>query len=182
MVRHKMPFFLIFFVKVKDIRHLLSNIINRGGEKMVNEYEVNSNTLALLPVGTHVTKVLEKQDSFLVNKTPSQIIDYSCRSFGSSYLGRHEGTKHLTGINYKAPIIIEETQSIIFFPTASPRFPKCAWIALNHVKNHIRYEEKSILYFQCGKNVELDISYGSLENQILRATKLESVLRKRKIL
>ena len=61
-----MPFFSLFFVKVKDIRHLLSNIINRGGEKMVNEYEVNSNTLALLPIGTHVTKVIEKQDSFLV--------------------------------------------------------------------------------------------------------------------
>ena len=107
---------------------------------MITEYEVNSNTLILLPIGSNVTKVIEKQDSFLVNKTPSQIIDESCRSFGSSYLGRHEGTKHLTGINYKAPIIVEETQSIIFFPTASPRFSKCAWVALNHVKNHIRYE------------------------------------------
>lgn len=149
---------------------------------MITEYEVNLNTLILLPIGSNVTKVIEKQDSFLVNKTPSQIIDESCRSFGSSYLGRHEGTKHLTGINYKAPIIVEETQSIIFFPTASPRFSKCAWVALNHVKNHIRYEEKSILYFHGGKNVELDISYGSLENQILRATKLESILRKKKIL
>ena len=149
---------------------------------MITEYEVNSNTLILLPIGSNVTKVIEKQDSFLVNKTPSQIIDESCRSFGSSYLGRHEGTKHLTGINYKAPIIVEETQSIIFFPTASPRFSKCAWVALNHVKNHIRYEEKSILYFHGGKNVELDISYGSLENQILRSTKLESILRKKKIL
>ena len=147
---------------------------------MLREYEINSNTLALLPIGKEATKVIEKQDSFLVNMTPSDIIDQSCRSFGSSYLGRHEGTKHLTGINYKAPIIIEETQSMIFFPTASPRFSKCAWIALNHVKNHIRFEEKSILYLQCGKNVELDISYGSLENQILRATKLESVLRKKK--
>lgn len=147
---------------------------------MLREYEINSNTLALLPIGKEATKVIEKQDSFLVNMTPSDIIDQSCRSFGSSYLGRHEGTKYLTGINYKAPIIIEETQSMIFFPTASPRFSKCAWIALNHVKNHIRFEEKSILYFQCGKNVELDISYGSLENQILRATKLESVLRKKK--
>ena len=147
---------------------------------MLREYEINSNTLALLPIGKEATKVIEKQDSFLVNMTPSDIIDQSCRSFGSSYLGRHEGTKHLTGINYKAPIIIEETQSMIFFPTASPRFSKCAWIELNHVKNHIRFEEKSILYFQCGKNVELDISYGSLENQILRATKLESVLRKKK--
>lgn len=147
---------------------------------MLREYEINSNTLALLPIGKEATKVIEKQDSFLVNMTPSDIIDQSCRSFGSSYLGRHEGTKHLTGINYKAPIIIEETQSMIFFPTASPRFSKCAWIALNHVKNHIRFKEKSILYFQCGKNVELDISYGSLENQILRATKLESVLRKKK--
>lgn len=148
---------------------------------MISNYEINPNTLALLPVSEQVTKVLEKEETFLVSKNSSQIVDDSCRYFGSSYMGRHDGTKHLIGINYKSPIIVEESNSMIFFPTSSPRFKKCAWISLNHIKNHISYDEKSILYFHGGKNVELDISYGSLENQILRATKLESILRKRKI-
>lgn len=31
---------------------------------MLREYEINSNTLALLPIGKEATKVIEKQDSF----------------------------------------------------------------------------------------------------------------------
>ncbi|MBS7021410.1 MAG: competence protein ComK [Firmicutes bacterium] len=148
---------------------------------MLANYEINSNTLALIPIGPTTTKVLEKEETFLVNKTTNEIIDDSCKYFGSSYMGRHEGTKHLIGINYKAPIIVEESNYMIFFPTSSPRISRCAWIALNHVENHVSHQNNSILYFHGGKNVELNISPGSLENQILRATKLESTLRKRKM-
>ena len=146
----------------------------------MKNYEINRETLAIIPCGKGKSKIIEENNEFYVNYSTTKIIDYSCKFFGSSYEGRFNGTKSILGVSHKSPIIIEESNKIIFFPTTSPRLECCAWIALNHVKNHIRFEEKSILYFQCGKNVELDISYGSLENQILRATKLESVLRKKK--
>ena len=142
-------------------------IFLKGKVLVMRDYEINKQTLAIISCGKEKSKIIEEDNEFFVNLPATKIIDDSCKFFGSSYEGRLNGTKSILGVSHKAPIIIEETQSMIFFPTASPRFSKCAWIALNHVKNHIRFEEKSILYFQCGKNVELDISYGSLENQIL---------------
>ncbi len=148
---------------------------------MVNEYEINHSTLAIIPVESKLSKVIEEDRSFLVPKSTTQIVDESCKFFGSSYLGRHEGTKNLIGVNYKSPIIVEETTELIFFPTSSPRFDGCYWIALDKVKTHEESRRGSILKFTNGDEIEINISSRSLENQVLRATKLGSVLRKRKI-
>lgn len=147
---------------------------------MFNEYEINSSTIAVIPVKENVSRVIEEKESFLVSKTPTEIIDDSCKYFGSSYIGRHEGTKKLIGINYKSPIIVEESREIIFFPTSSPRFVDCHWISLDKISNHESTFRGSLLKFTNGEEIEINISSLSLENQILRATKLGSVLRKRK--
>ena len=143
-------------------------------------YEINCDTLALIPVSENETKVIERNNNFNVNNSVMNIIENSCEYFGSSYLGRHEGTKKLIGITHKAPIIIEESKNLIYFPTTSPRLDNCIWIALNNIKTYERKNGKTELEFTNNKKIRLDISFGSLDNQVLRATKLESVLRKRK--
>lgn len=148
---------------------------------MRENYEINSLTVAIIPIDAHISKVIELENSFLVNRSTSEIIDDSCKFFGSSYLGRHEGTKSLIGVNYKSPIIIEETLELIFFPTASPRIQDCAWISLNYIENYKKMGYFTLINFKNGEQLELEISYGSLENQVLRATRLESILRKRKL-
>ena len=45
----------------------------------------------------------------------------------------------------------------------------------------MRKKDGSQVKFKNGDCLELNISYGSLENQVLRATRLESILRHRKI-
>lgn len=146
----------------------------------MKNYEINLLTYALIPIEGNKTKVIEEDNIIIVNNTPTNIIDNSCRFFGSSYLGRHEGTKRMTGINYKTPIIVEESKNIIFFPTSSPRFNNCMWIALDKIDKYGKTKYNSYIQFKNMKIIDLDISYGSLDNQILRATKLESILRKRK--
>lgn len=148
---------------------------------MRSNYEINSTTIAIVPVEEKVSKVMELEDSFLVNQSTTEIIDESCKFFGSSYSGRQEGTKKLIGVNYKSPIIIEETLELIFFPTASPRIQDCVWISLNHIEDYYKKDFSTFIDFKNGNHLELEISYGSLENQILRATRLESILRKRKL-
>lgn len=149
-----------------------------GGMKMIS-YEINCDTLALIPVSENETKVIEKNDVFNVKKTSMEIIDDSCKFFGSSYSGRHEGTKKLIGISHKAPIIVEETKSLIYFPTKSPRLVNCAWINLNNIKTYSSKNGKIELEFENNKKMRLNMSFGSFDNQVLRATQLESVLRKR---
>ena len=142
-------------------------------------YEINCDTLALIPVSEKETKIIERNNVFNINRPVMDIIEDSCEYFGSSYLGRHEGTKKLIGITHKAPIIIEESKNLIYFPTTSPRLENCIWIALNNIKTYERKNGKTELEFTNNKRIRLDISFGSLDNQVLRATKLESVLRKR---
>lgn len=145
----------------------------------MNEYEINAQTLAIIPLGKEKSKVIEKNGDFIINSSPIKIIDESCKFFGSSYEGRFAGTKTLTGITHKSPIIIEESKKIIFFPTKSPRLNTCAWISFNNVSDYYGDGKDSVIRFSCGKELRLHTSYTIIDNQVLRATRLESILRKR---
>jgi competence protein ComK len=147
---------------------------------MLSTYEITCETLAIIPTDNFCSKIIEKDNTFFVNKTPLQIIENSCSFFGSSYLGRAKGTKKLIGVSHKAPIIIEESKEIIFFPTSSPRLYECCWISLKNILEYKKNKNNSLVQFNSGVSLELDMSYGSLNNQVLRATRLESVLRTRK--
>lgn len=146
----------------------------------MDSYEINNSTLAIIPISKKCSKVIEENNNFIINESTTNIIDHSCKFFGSSYNGRCDGTKNLVGFNYKSPIIVEESKEIIFFPTSSPRFDNCYWISLNNIEKYYKKDNISSIYFKNGINIDLDISYKSLENQILRATMLESKLRQRK--
>lgn len=142
-------------------------------------YEINRNTMALIPINDDQTKIIERNRIFIINENIMNIIKNSCEFFGSSYLGRKEGTKKLTGITHKSPIIIEESNNLIYFPTESPRLNSCSWIGFNNIKNYINNNGKATIIFDNDKVLDLNISYNSLDNQVLRSSKLDSVLRKR---
>lgn len=144
------------------------------------EYEINEETLAIFPVGNNCSKVYELSTTFEVEKNVNKIMEDSCLYFGCSLEGRKKGTYNMIGINYKAPIVVEETQELIFFPLSSSRYHNSIWIGLKHIKKYYRSEDKIILEFINNQKIALDISYGVLDNQILRATRLESALRGRK--
>lgn len=145
----------------------------------MNDYEINAQTLAIIPIGTNKSKIIEEHGNLIVNKPPIKIIDDSCRFFGSSYDGRFLGTKQMTGITHKSPIIIEETRKIIFFPTNSPRNEKCIWLSLNNINCYEENGNECTIKFCCGKKISISSSYTIIDNQILRATRLESVLARR---
>ena len=146
----------------------------------MNTYEVNEETLAVIPIDNYKSKVIEKDSEFVVDQTPYEIIDNSCQYFGSSLVGRKMGTKKLIGVTHKSPIIVEESREMIFFPTTSPQVYECCWVSLNNINKYYKNIDKSVILFNTGYTLNLSISYGSLDNQVLRAARLESVLRKRK--
>lgn len=146
----------------------------------MDEYEINEDTLALISLDDK-TKVFEKDKTFTVSKQTNLIMEDSCAYFGSSLSGRQKGTQNLIGVSYKAPIIVEESKNIIFFPTNSPRQKKCNWISLNNLERYYSKNDKIVLEFKNQQKIMLNLSYGIIDNQILRATRLEAVLRGRKM-
>ncbi len=147
---------------------------------MLETYEITRNTLAVIPINSSKCQIIETDNTFVINKSSIKIIDDSCKFFGSSLSGRHEGTKNLIGVNYKSPIIIEETSEMIFFPTNSPRIADCAWISLNNIEDYGQKNGKTQICFKNGRTLDVNVSFASFENQVLRSTRLESILRKRK--
>ena len=145
----------------------------------MSDYEINIDTLALISLNDK-TRVYEKNKIFIVNKNANKIIEDSCTFFGSSLSGRQKGTNSLIGVSYKCPIIIEESRNIIFFPTCSPRIIKCSWISANNIEKYYKSTNgKVIIRFKNGQKLVLSSSFGIIDNQILRSTRLESVLRGR---
>ncbi len=148
----------------------------------MKDYEISKETLAIIPIGEKKSKVIEKDCSIIINNSPKNIMDESCRYYGSSIEGRQKGTMSLTGISYKAPIVVQEDNNIIFFPTTSPRLKNCMWISLNNIEDYYYDFNKnsSIILFDNGEKLEINTSFCVLNNQILKSHRLESIFQKRK--
>ena len=145
----------------------------------MQDYEINDKTLAILPFSKNKSIIYEGKDCYILEKSVSKIMDASCRYYGSSIEGRQKGTANLIGITYKAPIIISEENNVIFFPTSSPRLKECSWISLNNVNKITERNNKISLEFLNKEIIELSISENIIRNQILKASLLESAIKKR---
>jgi len=146
----------------------------------MENYEINNGTLAIVPTDDGKTKIYETDDEFIVDKKVYQVMEESCEYFGSSLIGRQTGSKNILGSSYKVPVVIDESRDIIFFPTSSPLLDSCYWIGLKDIKEIIKKDRKTIIVFDNNKEIEVDIPYLSIQNQIMRATRLNMVLKKRK--
>ena len=124
--------------------------------------------------GTVITDDIEEKE------TDTEIVDESCQYYGSSYSGRYVGAKKLLDMDYKLPIIMDEVKEIVMFPTCSPKLDVCCWICVNNIENYQKYKNNSIIKFTNGMTYEINVSFNSLENQIMRATMLLMKLKKRK--
>ena len=146
------------------------------------KYEINNNTIALI-FSNNGTKVYEvDKELFINNILPNNIIKFSCEYFGSSYEGRVKGTNCLTGLTHKVPIIIEESNEIIFFPTSSSRLNNCSWIRSKYIKNYAKSAENNVKITTINdKEIVINCSYETINNQILRSSRLESIIRYRKM-
>lgn len=143
-------------------------------------YEVTKDTQIIMPIKKKNSKVIEDEIQFTVKCTPLEIIEHSCEYFGSSFTGRKDGTRKMLGITHKPPIIIEESTKLIFFPTNSPESSNCIWINLERIDRYFKINaKKSEILFKNGNKVQFNVSFGSLTNQILRATRLKFVLDER---
>ena len=59
----------------------------------MENYEINKETLAIIPIEEELSRVVEEKKEYIVRTSVLKIIDDSCKFFGSSYEGRFEGTK-----------------------------------------------------------------------------------------
>lgn len=147
---------------------------------LIDEYEINPNTMAVMPLayGSKIySQIWELEDEFISPFKPIDIIKKSCTFFGSSYEGRKEGTRQLTGITHKAPITIDPTNFIYFFPTTSASNSKCIWISSEHILSYHRVDRGNTeVKFKNKQSKIIPVSFNSFNNQVLRTALLRTTL------
>ena len=146
----------------------------------MDSYEINKDTYAVMTVDDKITKILEKDDEYFINKNSYEVMEDSCSYYGSSCEGRIKGTKMILGSNYKVPIIVEESNEIIFFPTEAASSSNCIWLSLNNIKSYEKCNGFTRVVFNSGKELIIKMSISSFETQLLRANRLGSIIRKRR--
>src|SRR5699024_5838908 len=154
-------------------------------DKVIYTYEMNPFTMAVLSKeksnGTFVTVVLEENEEYTVFQTLKKMIDFACKFYGSSLRVRLDGTKDVCNITYKAQILIEPRFCMYFYPTESPQSKCCSWLAHSYIAdiNPINDGSKTVIKFTNGKIVTIDISYGSMQNQLNRTAQFRYRLNER---
>lgn len=88
--------------------------------------------------------------------------------------------KKILGANYKVPVIVEESSDLIFFPIASPEDKHCVWLSLKWIKDVYEKNGTTYVEFKNGKRIICKCSVASIKNQIMRASRLNTLLNERK--
>jgi len=144
------------------------------------KYEISKGTLAIVPNEENNSLVYEDNERYIIYQKPYQIMEESCKYFGSTYKGRKDSAKSMLGAEYKVPIIVEDTNSLILFPTTSPTAEDCVWISLKRVKNIEKVDSfNTRIIFDNDREIIVPSSFRSVENQLSRASRLDVILRKR---
>jgi competence protein ComK len=152
--------------------------LNPNNDEIRKSYEVNSSTIAVLPLQKEkniYSQVIETDKTFQVKMKPMQIIDRSCRYYGSSYAGRKAGTFEIIRVSHKPPIAIDHVNNIFMFPTLSSNRPQCGWFSLKHVNDCNPTEfDNTIVDLMNGRTLELPVSFTSFQNQVQRTAWLRT--------
>ncbi|MFC2949965.1 competence protein ComK [Virgibacillus sediminis] len=147
----------------------------------IPSYEITPLTMAVIakPQGNKdgASYVLEEELEYTIEASPSKVMNDACKYLGSSLKGRQDGTREICGITHKAPISIDPSSGMYFFPTTSPSNPKCSWIAHSHIDQVNKAPDNCTeILFHNGKRIVLKVSYGSMLNQVQRTAQFRYLL------
>lgn len=143
-------------------------------------YEINLSTLLLIGIDEKTTKVVDFNGEYIIKECSKNIVNYSCKFFGSSLIERGNITKRLINVSNKAPIFIEETKNMIFFPLRSTREKVNVWISFNNLESYQQDGCKTLLKFKNQQEVLIDYSYYMVDNQMTRCMMLDYMAKKRR--
>ena len=145
------------------------------------KYEISNGTLAIVPGEEEKSIIYEDDDKFIVDEVPFKIMEDSCKYFGSTYEGRKESARDILGAEYKVPIVVEDTDNLVVFPTTSPYSDECVWISLKRLKKFEKVDScNTKIIFDNNKEIIVPCSFRTIENQLSRASRLDFIMRMRK--
>lgn len=126
-----------------------------------------------------LTRVIEGKETFLVRKTPAQIIESSLLHVGSNLQGALSSSKALLGPMRMYPISVNAHLGIMLFPTKSMKKYNCVYFSLMHVKNtHALGTDKTEVLTSFGHTIVIDMKVSAFNNKRQKVNQLREIITK----
>jgi competence protein ComK len=167
------------------LKNEIIKFLNGGvGMKKAMSYQIGKKTQALEPrydqYGNLCTIVHELHETYMVTKSPKQIIEENCSFYGCDYEGRLKSAKQILGLKQMVPIPLSVALGVYTMPTCSPDSDKCFWLFLGHIKKIEKYGQKSAeVVFTSGQSLVVDVHKDTLEVRHAKMALLHYILTKR---
>ena len=113
--------------------------------------------------------------SFLVDRTPLQLLDASLTYIGFNLKGATIGAKAILGKKNKCPIIANPYQNICLFPTKSPLKEDCIWFNIEHIVQTKAVGGKTEVELSNGHSIIVNAKLSALNNKIQTAGQLKRI-------
>ncbi|MCR2822975.1 competence protein ComK [Lederbergia panacisoli] len=152
--------------------------------KLIDRYIINRFTIALMGVylknGYFYSLVMEGKKTFLVNLSPTEILETSLLYYGNDLEGAENASKAALGDIEMPPIKISGSLGIYWFPSTSTENADCVWFSVNHIKEIIAVgKSKSKVVLEFGDAITVNIRKKAFEMKEYRARYLKNIYDKR---
>jgi competence protein ComK len=122
--------------------------------------------------GKLCARVIAGRISFLVDRTPQQLLDDTLTSIGFDLRGAMAGAKFILGKKMKCPIIVNPYLGICLFPSKSPNQVDCMWFNPEQILKTTEIGDKTKVYFRNGYSIIIDSKLAHFNNKIQTANQL----------
>lgn len=114
--------------------------------------------------------VLQNGELIYMDISPTKLVDYSIRCYGSSLRGAIDGTRLILGDISMPPVVVSEKLGLYWFPSKSPASYDCVWLSAGHVDRFTPVgKEHTKVIFTNGSSMILNCSNYSFEKKHQRA-------------
>ncbi|MEH7108856.1 competence protein ComK [Bacillus sp. JJ1764] len=140
-----------------------------------NRYFFNEKTILITgeydKTGKLVTRIIEGEDTFLVDQPPLKIIEKNLLLVGSNLKGARKSSMEILGPHLRFyPLAINSHLDIFLLPTRSGRKSNCVWFSLAHIKKQTPIgTKKTEVVTSYGHVVEIELRTMSFNNRIKNA-------------
>lgn len=140
--------------------------INKRFMEMTGYYDRN---------GKLCTLVTETEKTFIVDKSPLEIINNNIMLAGYDLQGAMKTARFLLGNTYNCPILVNPINRIVIFPTLSPKHVECVWYNPFHIKRTSSLNRRTFIMYSNGKSKLITATLSSFNCKIKQAEQLEGL-------
>ena len=146
-------------------------------------YFIEKNTILITGeydrYGKQLARVMVGKSSFLVDRTPLQILDDTLVYIGFDLRGAMASAKLILDERTRCPIIVNPYLGICLFPNKSPFNDDCIWFNPEHIIRTKALGNKTVAELSNGHSIIVDTRLTSFNTKIHKANQLMETSRKR---